>query len=102
MPSSAVMMKPPGSRPGIKSFATTPTINPKTIQPSMPNMVPPRWLRSRSRKPQDLPRFDEVGIAELILVDIENLHVVVGIAEMVFRDAAQRITGLDRVGLARR
>jgi 2-(1,2-epoxy-1,2-dihydrophenyl)acetyl-CoA isomerase len=38
MPSSAVMTKPPGSLPGIKSLAMTPTIRPKIIHPSNPNM----------------------------------------------------------------
>src|SRR6476620_5270265 len=33
IPSRMVITKPPGSRPGIKSFAMIPTINPKTIQP---------------------------------------------------------------------
>jgi hypothetical protein len=31
-----VMMHPPGSRPGISSFAITPAINPKTIQLIIP------------------------------------------------------------------
>ena len=31
MPSSIVMMMPPGSRPGMSSLATAPTINPNTI-----------------------------------------------------------------------
>lgn len=31
MPSSVVIIKPPGSLPGIKSFATTPTMNPIMI-----------------------------------------------------------------------
>ena len=39
MPNSMVMMNPPGSRPGIRSFAITPTINPNTIQPMTPNIA---------------------------------------------------------------
>src|SRR2546423_11272518 len=35
MPKSIVTMKPPGSRPGITSFANAPTIKPKKIQPIM-------------------------------------------------------------------
>src|SRR5688572_22700086 len=41
MPSSVVTMKPPGSRPGINSFAITPTTSPKIIHPRMPNMRTP-------------------------------------------------------------
>src|SRR5215470_576300 len=33
MPRSTVTMKPPGSRPGVRSFATTPTTRPKMIHP---------------------------------------------------------------------
>src|SRR5919198_1322451 len=35
MPSSAVMMKPPGSRPGISSLATMPASRPMMIVPMM-------------------------------------------------------------------
>src|SRR5262245_31366845 len=35
-PSSTVTMNPPGSRPGVRSFATIPTSRPKTIQAMMP------------------------------------------------------------------
>ncbi len=49
MPSSIVTMMPPGSFPGIKSLAITPTISPKTIHPRMPNMrtPPPRPMHKR-------------------------------------------------------
>ena len=33
MPIPIVTTNPPGSRPGIRNFATTPTISPNTIQP---------------------------------------------------------------------
>src|SRR5947207_1432022 len=46
MPSRIVTMNPPGSRPGMSSFAMTPTISPKTIQPSTPTI---RHLRGRGR-----------------------------------------------------
>src|SRR5262245_47780315 len=36
MPSRIVMMKPPGSRPGVISFAITPTIKPETIADRIP------------------------------------------------------------------
>src|SRR5580765_7341811 len=35
MPRRMVTMKPPGSRPGVTSFATTPTARPNTIHPRM-------------------------------------------------------------------
>jgi hypothetical protein len=34
-----VIMHPPGSRPGISSFAMIPAISPKTIQLSIPNLL---------------------------------------------------------------
>ena len=40
MPSSIVTMNPPGSRPGISSFAMAPTMTPKIIQPSTPTITP--------------------------------------------------------------
>ena len=33
------MMHPPGSRPGMSSFATIPAINPKTIQLKIPKSI---------------------------------------------------------------
>src|SRR5687768_16085219 len=47
-PRSIVIMHPPGSRPGISSFAIIPAISPKTIQLSTPNrllLVAPAHLR---------------------------------------------------------
>src|SRR5688572_20961012 len=38
-PRSIVTMHPPGSRPGISSFAIMPAISPKTIQLSTPNRL---------------------------------------------------------------
>src|ERR1700730_14555205 len=35
IPRSAVMKKPPGSRPGIRNLATIPTARPKSIHPMM-------------------------------------------------------------------
>src|SRR5680860_1338689 len=43
MPMATVARNPPGSFPGIKSFPTTPTINPKTIQP-MTLIIQPSYL----------------------------------------------------------
>src|SRR3954468_10577557 len=39
MPSSIVTMIPPGSRPGITSLASAPTIRPKIIHPITPNIA---------------------------------------------------------------
>src|SRR6185503_3237429 len=100
MPSSIVMMNPPGSRPGINSFAMMPTTSPKRIQPSTPNITPP-LARPRSGEPQYLPRLDQIGIAQLILVEIEDLHVVRRAAQLVLGDTAQRIARLHRVRFAR-
>src|SRR5688572_25230578 len=41
MPNRMVTMKPPGSRPGINSFAMTPTTRPKRIHERMPIGRPP-------------------------------------------------------------
>src|SRR5688572_6266793 len=41
IPSSIVTMKPPGSRPGINSFAITPTTRPNRIHVRIPIQVPP-------------------------------------------------------------
>src|SRR5262245_55525547 len=48
MPSRMVMMKPPGSRPGMRSFATTPTIRPKRIQPRIPTIPVPSHATQRA------------------------------------------------------
>ena len=39
MPKRMVTTKPPGSRSGVKNLATAPTINPKTIPPTIPTRV---------------------------------------------------------------
>ena len=43
-PSKIVRIHPPGSGPGVRNFATTPTSSPNTIQP-MIDMTPP-WLKA--------------------------------------------------------
>ena len=40
MPNKTVRTNPPGSGPGVKNFATTPTINPNTIQPKILMKIP--------------------------------------------------------------
>src|SRR5215831_4534656 len=44
MPSRMVTMMPPGSSPGMRSFATAPMIRPRTIITRKPVMVPPMAL----------------------------------------------------------
>ena len=44
MPNRIVRIHPPGSGPGVKSFATTPTISPNNIQP-MIDMTSPPFLK---------------------------------------------------------
>src|SRR5262245_14248234 len=96
IPSSAVMMKPPGSFPGINSFAMMPTTRPNTIQPSTPN------IRTPLRQSQNLSRLDHVGIGQLVLVEIEDLHVVRRVPQVLLGDTAQRVARFHRVGLALR
>src|SRR5688500_5815138 len=50
---------------------------------------------------QYLPRFDLVGIRELILVRLEDLHVGSGAAQLVLGNLAERVASLDRVGSRR-
>src|SRR5215210_4957911 len=42
MPSSIVIMQPPGSRPGMSSLAMIPAMRPKKIQATIPTTPPPR------------------------------------------------------------
>src|SRR5690606_16014251 len=53
MPIRIVMKNPPGSSPGISSFAITPAINPKMIHARMPIRAPFFHLRRRQRLPPE-------------------------------------------------
>ena len=52
---------------------------------------------NNSRKAKNLTWFDLVGIAQDILIDLEDLHVRPGAAELVFGDLTQRVARLHRV-----
>src|SRR5947199_5956944 len=60
IPSRIVTMNPPGSRPGMTSFAMTPTIRPKTIQPS----TPIRHLRGSRRASRATSSVQDIEVLE--------------------------------------
>src|SRR5262249_58012320 len=75
--------------------------NPRTPNPeNLKNPKNPANLyRSLLRRQfQHLSRLDLVGVAQLILVRVEDLHVGVRVAERFLRDLAQRVARLDGVG----
>jgi hypothetical protein len=51
---------------------------------------------------QHLTRLDLVGIRQLILVPVEDLHLVAGAAQLLLGNGAQGIFGFHRLGPARR
>src|SRR5436190_22894043 len=57
-------MNPPGSRPGINSFAMAPTIRPNTIQLNTPIWRPPGDVGSASRAPSRFQTGDDVEILQ--------------------------------------
>src|SRR5580765_8530276 len=58
-------MNPPGSRPGINSFAMTPTIRPNTIQLNTPIWLPPSGdVVSARRAPSRFLTGDDVEILQ--------------------------------------
>src|SRR5688572_1722961 len=67
-------------------------------------------VRSGSR-PCELPRqrrnleylawLDLVRVCELIAIGVEDVHVRVGIPELLLRDLAERVTALHRIRFAR-
>ena len=56
----------------------------------------------RLRQTQDLARLDLVGIGQLVLVQLEDLHIRAGAAKMLLGNGAQGVTGLDRIRFRRR
>src|SRR5919108_4779295 len=66
IPSNMVTIKPPGSRPGINSFAIAPTIKPNRIQPRIPIMAEPprRPIAVQKPGPEQSVTRDEVEVFE--------------------------------------
>src|SRR5689334_20823292 len=107
MPSSAVRKNPPGSRPGMISFASAPTTAPMiTIQISSSIFVPPgatapmppapsRFACSRNAK--RLTDADQVRAVEAVTVGFEDLRVESGVAIVMLGERAQGVALLHDV-----
>src|SRR5678816_43137 len=73
MPSSMVMTNPPGSRPGVTSFAIIPTTRPKTIHASIPITVllAPPGIRANERTSSEQAGADDAFMLEQPLLTVE-------------------------------